>query len=97
MSQKFRKKPVVIEAVQWTGNINRIEVETFVGKGLKSELESETAYEAGQGPPYFSLIIETLEGDHKAMPKDWIIKGVKGEFYPCKPDIFEATYEPIND
>jgi len=90
---KYRKKPVIIDAIQWSGNSNKLEVETFVGRELKSELESETAYLAGQGPPHFSLMIPTLEGNMKAMPNDWIIKGVKGEFYPCKPDIFEATYE----
>jgi hypothetical protein len=59
---KFRKKPVVIEAVRHEGNE--------------------------------PLAIETLEGTMLAMPGDWIITGVKGERYPCKPDIFEATYEP---
>jgi len=92
----FRKKPVVIEAIQWSGNYNKQEIEMFVGKELKSEIESETAYVAGKGSPLFSLIIETLEGPHKAMPKDWTIKGIKGEFYPCKPDIFEATYDKVD-
>lgn len=90
---KYRKKPVVIEAVQYTGaNVNEIRI--FVGQVLETNLESETAYLAGKGAPVFSLTIPTLEGDHKAMPGDYIIKGVKGEFYPCKPDIFEMTYEP---
>lgn len=76
---KFRKKPVVIEAVQLTlTNID--EVEEFVG-GDASVRDGD-------------LIIATLEGPLRASPFDWIIKGVKGEFYPCKPDIFEATYEP---
>jgi hypothetical protein len=90
---KYRKKPVIIDAIQWSGNSNKLEVETFVGRELKSELESETAFVAGKGALIFSLLIPTLEGNMKAMPNDWIIKGVKGEFYPCKPDIFEATYE----
>ena len=94
MAQKFRKKPVVIEAVQFK-NINRDEVQQFVGKELKQEIESDTAYEAGMGASISSLTIPTLEGDMKAMPNDWIIKGVKGEFYPCKPDIFEKSYEPV--
>ena len=93
---KYRKKPVVIEAIQWSGNHNKQEIENFVDKKLKYELESETAYVAGVAPPFFSLLIETLEGNMKAMPFDWIIKGIKGEFYPCKPDIFEATYEPVD-
>lgn len=92
---KFRKKPVVIEAVQWN-NLNRQEMFDFVGKELQCELESETAYLAGQGAPHFSLIIPTLEGNMKAMKGDWIIQGVNGEFYPCKPDIFAKTYEPAS-
>lgn len=93
---KWRKKPVVIEAVQYKGH-NRDEINAFVGADLKTELESETAYIAGKGAPIFSLTIPTLEGDHKAMPGDWIIKGIKGEFYPCKPDIFEKTYEAVEE
>jgi hypothetical protein len=93
MIQKFRKKPVVIETVQYTG-INAGEISSFVGNDLTVELESETAYEAGQGQPIYSVIIPTLEGNMKAMPGDWVIKGVNGEFYPCKPGIFEKTYEP---
>jgi len=91
---KYRKKPVVIEAIRYN-QLNREEICSFVGLNLKTELESETAYLAGMGPPAFSLTIPTLEGDHKAMPGDYIIKGIKGEFYPCKPDIFNATYEPV--
>ena len=93
---KYRKKPVVIEAIQYN-NLNRKEIESFVGMELKQELESETAYLAGKGVPKFSLTIPTLEGDHKAMPNDYIIKGIKGEFYPCKPDIFEKSYELVKD
>ena len=91
---QYRKKPIVIEAVQYT-NLNREEIESFVGEKLKQELESETAYLAGKGAPRFSLTIPTLEGQHLASVGDWIIKGVKGEFYPCKPDIFKATYEKV--
>lgn len=76
---KFRKKPVVIEAVQFTKE-NLAELLDFVGQ-LKSDEEG-------------NLAIETPEGTMWADPGDWIIKGVKGEFYPCKPDIFAATYEP---
>lgn len=77
----FRKRPVVIEAVQFTGE-NIKEIAEFVGPGCQ-------LYENGD------YCIETLEGDHRACPDDWIIKGVKGEFYPCKPDIFEATYNLV--
>lgn len=92
---QFRKKPVIIDAIQWSGNVNRQEVCDFVGTDLKTEVYSDTAYEAGQGAPYFSLVIQTLEGNMTANPKDFIIKGINGEFYPCKPDIFEKTYEPV--
>lgn len=60
---KFRKKPIIIDAVQW--------------------------YDHGW--------IDTLEGGHIVCPGDWIIKGIKGEYYPCKPDIFRQTYEPVED
>ncbi|TBG78598.1 hypothetical protein ELG76_04080 [Rhizobium leguminosarum] len=73
----YRKKPVVIEAVQFTGNFD--EIEKFVG--------GDAEFRDGE------LIIATLEGPLRASPNDWIIKGIKGEFYPCKPDIFEATYD----
>lgn len=92
---KFRKKPVVIEAVQFHGH-NASDIEKFTGLTFFPELESETAYVAGQGAPIFSILIPTLEGPLKAKNGDWIIKGVSGEFYPCKPDIFEKTYEPVD-
>jgi hypothetical protein len=78
---KFRKKPVVIEAVQWTGH-NYDEVEEFM-RHSPTVLANRV------------IVIPTLEGDHQASPKDWIIKGVNGEFYSCEPDIFEATYESV--
>ena len=77
----YRKKPVVIEAVQWTGN-NVDEIGDFLGQSATMTLNG-------------SFVIPTLEGDMYAAEGDWIIKGIKGEFYPCKPDIFNMTYEPI--
>lgn len=94
---KFRKKPVVIEAMQWNVNSNKQDICDFVGKELKYEIESDSAWEVGVAPPFFSLLIDTLEGVMKAMPNDWIIKGVNGEFYPCKPDIFEKTYDRVEE
>lgn len=91
---KFRKKPVVIEAIQFT-NLNYDEINAFVGEKLLHQIESDAAHQVGVAPPVSSLTIKTLEGDMKAMPGDWIIKGVKGEFYPCRNDIFEATYELV--
>jgi hypothetical protein len=78
---KYRKKPVEVEAVQYTGkNIN--EIYNFVRKHLFRDIDR-------------NLSIQTLEGTMKATPGDWIIKGVNGEFYPCKPDIFKKTYESV--
>lgn len=79
---KYRKKPVVIEAKQWTG-ANYTEIDIFMQGGRDYNFLGE------------SLIIKTLEGDHRADLGDFIIKGVHGEFYPCKPDIFEKTYEKV--
>jgi hypothetical protein len=74
---KYRKKPVVVEAIRWTGE-NAEEVGTFCDR-------------YSMGPDGLHII--TLEGVMRATPGDFIIKGVNGEFYPCKPDIFEKTYE----
>ena len=88
---KFRKKPVVIEAVQLTWT-NWDEMCDFAGVGPESDKPHGV-----QLPDSLSIAMDipTLEGTMRADEDDWIIKGVKGEFYPCKPDIFEATYEPV--
>ena len=86
---KYRKKPVVIEAIQFNEN--------FIG--TKCSYEFWKAFEEGiisQTEDKDKLIIKTLEGDMTASKGDYIIKGVNGEFYPCKPDIFEKTYEAVN-
>lgn len=83
---KYRKKPVVIEAVQWDGNLKTIE----------PLLAKSTVTEIGQDFIEPDLIIPTLEGEMRANVGDWIILGVKGELYPCKPDIFAQTYEPAD-
>ena len=80
---KFRKKPVEIEAIQWTGD-NIDEISKFMNYKLHD-------YDKFNG-----LHIYTLEGRYKASINDWIIKGIVGEFYPCKPDIFENTYEKVD-
>ena len=84
---QFRKKPVVIEAIQFTGH-NYAAVCAFAGQGILP-WEFRPKDEAG------TVVIHTLEGEMEAQPGDWIIRGVKGEFYPCKPDIFAQTYEPV--
>lgn len=85
---KFRKKPVEITAHQWTG----------------TSLADRDLFVAQTGFPFWplgglkgkvGLIIPTLEGNHLAEKGDWIIRGVKGEYYPCKPDIFVLTYELV--
>jgi len=78
---KFKKRPVVIEAIRWDGT-NGDEVAEF------------TEGRARIDPHAGEVRIYTLEGEMVGHVGDWIIKGVKGEFYPCKPDIFEITYEP---
>ena len=83
MIQKFRKKPVIIEAIQYDG-FHTGELHDFCGNSF---------YEPVGDDPF----IRTLEGDMTISKGDYIIKGVKGEFYPCKPDIFEATYEEVKD
>lgn len=87
MNKRYRKKPVIVSAVQWTG-MNHGEIESFAGP-MSFWFQAEGDIK--------SLGIRTLEGKLYASPGDWIIKGVKGEFYPCKPDIFEATYEEVKE
>lgn len=87
---KYRKKPVIIEAIQFEDNSDRIiEIHEFMGGDT-----TRVNYEDKDNP---YLKIETLEGIMKASVGDYIIKGVNGEFYPCKPDIFEKTYERVID
>lgn len=91
---KYRKKPVVIEAIQWTG-LNLEEIKSFVGESLQYDI-IDTAWEVGKGVPHVNMVIKTLEGDHICTKGDFIIKGVNGEFYPCKAEIFYKTYEAID-
>ena len=81
---KFKKKPVVIDAAQYMGN-NEYEIQDF------TEGQLIVGFTEGQ----IIVTIPTLEGNHTVSIGDWIIKGVKGEFYPCKPDIFDMTYEKV--
>ena len=87
--QQFRKKPIVIEAMGPLTNENSVEIAVWCSG-------SEAPRQGGGRNVYDGeLFIPTLEGTHRASLGDWIIKGVKGEFYPCKPDLFEATYDPM--
>ena len=83
--KKYRKKPVVIEAVQLVDGC-AVHMEKHIG--------FETPVRIGNDGKMF-MLIQTLEGEMKAEENDFIIKGVEGEFYPCKPDIFEATYKEV--
>lgn len=87
---KFRKKPVVIEAIQY---------KNLTDVALMSDIWGEAFDQVNGKVDNFSydLTIKTLEGNIQASVGDYIIKGIKGEFYPCKPDIFEMTYEAVND
>ena len=85
MIQKARKKPVEVEVCQWTGR-NVVEMMTFCSGAAHDIYENSWGYD---------LLIHTPEGDHRATVGDYIIKGVHGEFYPCKEDIFYETYDII--
>lgn len=92
---KYRKIPVVVEAIQWTGE-NQREMFDFL-----TNYEKTDDYMSMSGENFVidhyavkgGLVIKTLEGKHIASIGDYIIRGVAGEFYPCKPEIFEKTYE----
>ncbi len=81
---KYKTKPVEIEAIQYTGE-NGTEILKFMFPNIEPDAKS------------FNETIETLEGDMHCSAGDYIIKGLNGEFYPCKPDIFEKKYEPVED
>ena len=77
----YRKKPVIVEAIQWNGR-NEMEIANFIGGNLEMDDNG--------------LLIHTLEGTMTASVGDYVIKGVNGEFYPCKPGIFEKTHVPAS-
>ena len=99
---KYRKKPCVIDAIQltwqtWQQVCDFVSKEAFV-RGVWVNNET-SAYSDNKKDRYdrIGLIIHTLEGEHLAVQGDYIIKGVNGEFYPCKPEIFEKTYEKVEE
>lgn len=85
MIQKYKKKPVIVEAIQHFGKYSYRQIREWAGYNVVDEIDDEEEF-----------IIHTLGGDMKASIGDYIIKGVNGEFYPCKPDIFEKTYEKVD-
>lgn len=82
---QYRKKPVVIEAIQFDGSLSSLSEIMKMGGERKVIMEADHSF----------LKIETLEGVMKANRGDWVIQGVRGEIYPCKPDIFKETYEKV--
>lgn len=85
---KFRKKPVTIEAIRWNGPEDDLTFSAFVPHNLWCR--------NSEGQPCIKTL-ESGNGFHIVSNGDYVIKGVKGEFYPCKPDIFAATYEPVEE
>jgi len=110
---KFRKKPVVINATQWFKNgdhpedgYGRFEEGEFKGELLEGkvvryyrtpECDGASKCKHCDNTMHHHGWIDTLEGGHIVCPGDWVITGVQNEKYPCKPDIFDATYEPVNE
>lgn len=94
---KYRKKPVIVDCIQWTGE-NIDEVKGFVGNSLHVYMIDVSAPNGHETKTIMaSISIMKLEGEHSCRIGDYIIKGVNGEFYPCKPDIFEQTYEKAEE
>ena len=96
MIQKFRKKPVVIEALKWSNNHREMfDFLTWDEWNKASMTAIGKHFYIDHSKVQGGLVIRTLEGEHIATIGDYIIKGVAGEFYPCKPEIFVQTYEPL--
>jgi len=83
--KKYRKKPIVIDAIQWDGTED-MAFEIATNDDFQGMMDFKTGEFGG-------FYIDTLEGRMKVSPNDYVIRGIKGEYYPCKPDIFELTYE----
>jgi hypothetical protein len=94
---KYRKKPVVIEAVRWTGKNHREMWNFLTGKTDEYIQPTGDNFYIDHNIVAGGLVIKTLEGDHIASIGDYIIKGINGEFYPCKSNIFDKTYELVEE
>ena len=94
MIKIYRKKPITVEAVQFDGSTTmKYACEAWIaGKSDAPKSDDIQTLDCSK-----TVVIQTLEGDMQASPGDYIIKGVCGEFYPCKPDIFKKTYEEVSD
>lgn len=100
--QRFRKRPVAIEAMRWDGTAEAAGpiINWILATGSRAaRWDNNPKHLSGPGRGITTIAdrieVETLEGTMYATPGDWIIRGVSNEHYPCKPDIFEATYEPV--
>jgi len=93
--KKFKKLPVEIEALQWDGKNHRKMINFLGGNDADYMTASGVNFYIDHSKVVGGLVIKTLEGEHIATIGDWIIKGVKGEYYPCKHDIFLATYDEV--
>ena len=91
---KYRKKPVVVEAFKWTGGRDQKEATEWILEAIRRGTVTITFVTGGLPS---EMKIQTLEGVHRAYPGDYIIQDVAGELYPCKPDIFEQTYEEVEN
>lgn len=98
---RFRTKPVVIEAIQWDGTVGSYDaINRWAGMEQTDKVHNvwRDRVEQGVGEGYFTvLIVHAPEGDMRTLKDDWIIRGALGGLYPCKPDIFALTYEPVDD
>jgi hypothetical protein len=101
-AQKFRKKPIVVEAIQWTGTAaaaTPIIDWVLTGNAAARYRSAEPGVDINGASIVIpeTIDIDTLEGVMSALPGDWIIRGVVGEFYPCRDDVFQATYEAVSE
>lgn len=94
---RFKKKPLVIEAFEWTGNAYQAEDPIWIKDALAKPLnEVGAAHIVKDDEDGAILRIHTPEGILSAKPGDWVIRGIAGEIYPCKPSVFDATYESVD-
>ena len=90
---RYRKRPVEVEAMLWDGSLAAIhDIDEWIGLPFEKR---ELVWQASEERGVTDVVIRTLEGDMSVSPGDWIIRGIQGELYPCKPNIFTQTYEPV--
>lgn len=94
--KKYKKKPVVIEAMQYSVKNRSSIINWIVNNGGNASWHCNNGIECAEGDAGHTIRIKTLEGDMDASFGDYVIRGVNGEFYPCKPDIFAKTYDLVN-